>query len=416
MSKNLVSKDNIVSILKQIRPNILTKIDNKDITENQKEQLVKTNIIDNTSSNSSFLSNNGKYNNIDLIKIDTVINKTNNIYNDTFKINKVDKKWTNKTSPPKPLIYFSAQEYINKIYCIAGYLGSNSQDFLQIYDIETDVWSYGTSVPTTMSYHDSVISGNIIYVTGGRIRSTLNVVRGYDIDTDTWSVLRPLNYARYGHVSEIYDNKIYSISGYGASGVVEIYSIAEDTITYGTNIPTSRCYFSSVLYDDKIYTGAGEGGSVFEVYDIKENKWSTLETSIYNSYDNDMVLYKDKIYFMGGRYDSRSIIEYDIKNKKWSTFQWMKNARKSGRCLIHNKKLYCIGGDYSILPLETFQFPYINYDINLSSSTQNKLDCISDIGLGNKILSDNGEYIDIPKGYRFMEPDEVSSIINKINL
>lgn len=412
MSKNLVSKDNIVNILKQIRPNVISKINNKDITEKEKEALLKTSIIDTTDSG-GFLSDNGKYNNIDLITLNQSTDKTNNVY-ELFDINKVIKKWENKTSAPKVLIYFGAQLYKDKIYCIGGYLGSDSQNYVQIYDIKTDIWTYGKPAPTTMSYHDSVISDNKIYVTGGWIRSTLNNVRVYDTESDTWSEAKPLNYARYGHVSEIYDDKIYTISGYGGNNTVEIYDIKQNIITYGAVIPTARYYFSSIIYNEKIYTGAGESTGVFEVYDIKNNKWSSLTTNKYNAADNDMVLYKDKIYFMGGSYDNKCIVIYDLKTNEWTTSDWMNNGRRSGRAIIYDKKLYCIGGSYSILPMECFQIPYVDYNIKLPDNLRNKIDCVSNIGTGDKILSDKGEYINIPKTYRFMENDEVLSVIKEI--
>ena len=125
---------------------------------------------------------------------------------------------------------------------------------VNIYNINTDSWSAGKSLPYGVSSHATVVVYEDIYVIGGLTGSggvTDKVIRYRDGE---WHTLAPLLHARYYHAALVRDNCIYV---YGGTGVVhnpECYNITINVWTsLNTDIFNDVTLYNSVYDESVIY-------------------------------------------------------------------------------------------------------------------------------------------------------------------
>lgn len=102
--------------------------------------------------------------------------------------------WENKTSMPTARKGLTANIVNGKIYLIGGY---PNRTLNEVYDPETDSWTTKTPAPTPLTFGfdttTSVVFNNKIYVIGGLSQDqnySLNQI--YDTETDEWSYVHLL--------------------------------------------------------------------------------------------------------------------------------------------------------------------------------------------------------------------------------
>ena len=91
----------------------------------------------------------------------------------------------------------------------------------QIYDTETDTWSYGASIPTNLSHAAAgAITGEMasirIYVLGGFISfdyEAVNLNYVYDPVGDVWSLGTSMSTPRYSLDVAVMNDTLYAIGG-----------------------------------------------------------------------------------------------------------------------------------------------------------------------------------------------------------
>lgn len=165
--------------------------------------------------------------------------------------------WDTKQPPPIAVVKGASAVVNSNIYILGG-LGDN--DTLnaisnQIYDVETDTWSFGASIPSGMWYTAAgatagVMAPKRVYVMGGGFTEVTNVVNVYDPALNTWSSGAPLPTNRTGHAIAVIDDVLYVMgggcswhggepgtpdSGWTLTNVVEQYA----PFGYGTIPPTT---------------------------------------------------------------------------------------------------------------------------------------------------------------------------------
>jgi N-acetylneuraminic acid mutarotase len=128
--------------------------------------------------------------------------------------------WTKKQPVPIAVIKGASVVVDNKVYIMGG-LGDNetlNAISNQIYDTETNTWSFGASLPTRMWYTAAgatagVMAPKRIYIMGGGFMNATNVVNVYDPELDTWSFGAPLPTNRTGHAIAVVDDLLYAMGG-----------------------------------------------------------------------------------------------------------------------------------------------------------------------------------------------------------
>lgn len=134
--------------------------------------------------------------------------------------------WTTKQPAPFAVARYASAVVDNKIYITGGGLGFNerarnitlNQISNQIYDAETDTWSLGVSLPTRAYYAAAgattgVMAPKRIYVVGGGLTETTNVVRVYDPAWDNWTFGTPMSTNRTCAVGVV-DDVLYAMGGH----------------------------------------------------------------------------------------------------------------------------------------------------------------------------------------------------------
>jgi hypothetical protein len=206
---------------------------------------------------------------------------------------------------------------------------------MDIYDIETRLWSTGTSGGTARDYCKGVVSGGKIYYWGGLVNlSSVNTIDIYDISGDSWSTGTAGGTARSSYVAEVYSGSIYYLSGF--SKIVDIYDISGDSWSTGTNGgPTDTSGASSTISGDDIYIWGGQSETYLDgmyKYDISGDSWTTLTSGGTARAGQTMQLYSGKIYVWGGWTGSGTPLDtidiYDISGDSWSTGTAGGTARK----------------------------------------------------------------------------------------
>jgi len=123
--------------------------------------------------------------------------------------------WTTKMPIPTGVGYYASAVVDNKIYIIGGY----GYNLTQIYDPETDTWSNGASLPTVV---DSAAAGvtagdtateRIFVLAGKQGLDAVNLNQVYDPETDTWTYGTPMPTARYSHGVAVVNDSLYVIGG-----------------------------------------------------------------------------------------------------------------------------------------------------------------------------------------------------------
>lgn len=138
--------------------------------------------------------------------------------------------WETRSPMPTPRNHAAAGVVNNKIYVIAGRLGSafitraSNTDIVEVYDPATDQWGdLKAPMPTARSATAWGTHNGRIYVAGGEQRTSLfqrtfRAVEAYDPATNRWLSLPPMQFPRHGLAGDILNGKFHLVSGDAASG------------------------------------------------------------------------------------------------------------------------------------------------------------------------------------------------------
>lgn len=190
--------------------------------------------------------------------------------------------WKPVTDMPNPRNHLSGASVFGKVYAIGGQYGhdggTDDQNFLHMYDPDTDIWIEKANLPTDRSHFEpgTEVFDNKIIITGGRNQNIFfSDVTQYDPLMDAWTELCPLQEKLLAPVAKVFGTKLY-ISNGGNNGTCcpldKAQWIELEDITLGINDiePTSN-YFN-------IYPNPA---STFIKFDLKESQ-ENINIEIYN--------------------------------------------------------------------------------------------------------------------------------------
>jgi N-acetylneuraminic acid mutarotase len=182
-------------------------------------------------------------------------------------------------------------EVDGKIYVLGGYPASREvQSTVQVYDVATDAWSLGTSLPVAIHHPVAVGVAGKLYSIGGQLVGDTNTNRTLVLDPRTdrpWQDLALLPTPRGAGAAAVIDDKIYVVGGRPpAANAFEVYDIGDDAWTPLPDLPgpTNRNHLAAAAIDGKIYVAGGRhtGGSfadpmtdALDVFDPGSGMWSS---------------------------------------------------------------------------------------------------------------------------------------------
>jgi len=211
-------------------------------------------------------------------------------------------EWSNASIAPLPTGANAIDAvFLNgKIYVPGGVNSSVEAVTLhQVYDVATNTWATQAALPAANYYYALVgdEARGVYYMTGGggsdgNILSPISAFRSYDPNAGTWASLPPLGVARYGHKAALIDGRLYVAGGLGATGPLdscEAYDFTTKQWSPVAPLNRPRRYGTSAVVRDGSgnpywYLITGEDPATgallgVEVYDVRNNRWITLDNS-----------------------------------------------------------------------------------------------------------------------------------------
>jgi len=205
-----------------------------------------------------------------------------------------------------------------------------------------------------------VVSDGTFYYTGGGYDG-FNVhsdVFKYDPVANTYTPLASAPDQFYLSQAVIFNNKIYSIAGFGLgiqTTTTRIYDIAGNSWTTGTAIPEPNGLSDAATGLDsvggKIYIACGFNGSgasnTLHIYDINSDSWTTGAPAPTALYLPGAGLINGKFYVASGNNGSTEVPDlqiYDIASDTWSTGAPVPTPVTGPGSAVIGGKLYLFGG------------------------------------------------------------------------
>ncbi len=132
----------------------------------------------------------------------------------------------------------------------------------------------------------------------------------------------------------------------GSSVIVEIYDIAANKWTRGSDKPT-RSVCDAVLHNGKIYAIGGYNGlpqNTFEVYDPAADRWEKLPNLPFTISAHHCAVLEGKIFAFGDYYDLNRVCQYDFAAGEWTILDTNFKRSRHNAVVACGDAIYIIGG------------------------------------------------------------------------
>ena len=185
--------------------------------------------------------------------------------------------WETMVPMPNPRSQFQASVVDGKIYLMGGRTGGqySTVSLNEVYDPNTGSWTTKTPMIYPVVSYSSAVVGKRIYVFGGQdeFNETMNLAVNqiYDVETDAWSLGASLptsvwNSAAGATSGVLVPQRIYVVGGDPGPGgeqatdLVQIYDPEVDSWSYGARMPSARLDLAMAVIDDRLYVIGGATG------------------------------------------------------------------------------------------------------------------------------------------------------------
>ena len=131
--------------------------------------------------------------------------------------------WERRTAITTPRHEFALAKSGRQVYVMGGFIeGLNTVPFVDIYDVDSDTWSMGPSLPIAPNHAMAAAHDGVVYHLGGYLvgldQPTDRVLALID---DAWVDLPPMPEPRAAGAAEFFGNKLYVVGGVNPAGVVD---------------------------------------------------------------------------------------------------------------------------------------------------------------------------------------------------
>ncbi|WP_148043563.1 T9SS C-terminal target domain-containing protein [Chryseobacterium sp. G0240] len=163
----------------------------------------------------------------------------------------------------------------DKLYVIGGFNGTSSR-LINVYDLNTNLWTNQYTMPAGISGHSLAVSGNKIFIAGGYNNQTF--LAYFDTTTNKLHQLSSNMIPRRHAAAEVYNNKLYIIGGSTTSVTssalksIQVADISESVLAANTTNDNRTL-------EKKVYTNAARDGFVIS----NKNNSNQFEYTIYST-------------------------------------------------------------------------------------------------------------------------------------
>lgn len=259
----------------------------------------------------------------------------------------------------------------NKIYAIGGRTSLNSSSKqVEIYDPMTRRWSSGSSMLDEANglSHLAVINNRYIYVIGGNLHavnggSPRQAVQILDVQTGRWTYGSNLpGNIRTASSVAVVNGKIYVLGGWiGGTGTqadqsIWEYNPATKKWIRKADMKSAKYSFATAVVNNKIYILGGRNGdpklnhagfNTIEMYDPQNNTCVAFSVMPTPRSDLCAEVTGNKIYVIGGRSNATDLSLnqcFDPITKAWIDREPLLMARSKASAGVYGGKIYVVGG------------------------------------------------------------------------
>lgn len=238
------------------------------------------------------------------------------------------------------------------------------------------MWNIKKPLQTPRSHPATVSYKGKIYVFGGGGPNflSLDTIEIYDPESDTWSWGAPMPTHRSGAVAELVNGKVYVIGGgykkpdgkFKFLPTVEVYDPEQDRWENGPDMLMPHDYPGVAVSGNDIYIMGGhhpdatEGGpskdpgfTFCEVLDVTKGEWKEIAPLPVPRFALKGAVLEGSVIVTGGvAFANKSLTEYDLidiydpNNNVWVKKEWLSlpwPAAAHGVC-VHKECMYIFGG------------------------------------------------------------------------
>ena len=275
--------------------------------------------------------------------------------------------WSKVGDMPEIRQAHTVNELNGKIYIVGG---SNTEasalpTTALVYNIASKEWSQIPLNNNKSRYcHCScVINGKLYVLGGGDVLNSAATMDMYDPNTGEWTSKTPMSIDRGLPACAVMEDKIYVMGGmqvvggnrdYSGLSKFEVYDTKNDTWTTLADMPTKRWGLSATAFNGKIYVFGGRSlglpYSSIEIYDPQTNTWTTKSSMPTPRYCLTSCLLDSNIYVIGGWRHSQEgpiydkVEVYNPQTNEWKTENSLPVKRAVLASLVLNGKIYVYGG------------------------------------------------------------------------
>lgn len=239
--------------------------------------------------------------------------------------------WEVKAKSPIEINHFQGVVYKDAIYLMGAMTGKYPTELalenIWIYYPHQDKWEKGPAIPKDRQRGSSgaVLYGNKIYMVGGieygHTSGTNNYFDTYDLVTGKWEILTKAPHIRDHFSAIIANDKLYCIGGRNTS----VHYEGQFSAFFGATIPE------------------------VDVYDLKTNKWTTLENELpVPTAAGSMVQVGNNLLYIGGEsyqklaHNNTQCLNLDTH--EWTQLSPLNVGRHGTGGIVYKGNVYVAGG------------------------------------------------------------------------
>lgn len=198
----------------------------------------------------------------------------------------------------------------------------------------------------------------VIYVAGGYLKQSLNILEGYNVDEKTWHKLDSLRVPRSGLGGAFLKGNFYAVGGRNTtpghsldSDWVDKYDPVKDQWRACSPMSTPRNRVGVAVMDGLLYAVGGSEGPKYhntvECYDPDLDRWVQIKPMHQKRLAVGVAVVNRLLYAIGG-YDGevrhKSGECYYPENNEWNMISEMAIAKSGSGVAAINQYIYVIGG------------------------------------------------------------------------
>ncbi|XP_075148028.1 kelch like ECH associated protein 1 isoform X2 [Haematobia irritans] len=258
----------------------------------------------------------------------------------------------------RPVVKERKPNTTRMIFVAGGFL-RQSLDILEAYNVDDKTWTTLPSLRIPRSGLGAAFLKGVFYAVGGRNNS---IGSSYDSDwvdrynalTEQWRPCAPMSVPRHRVGVAVMDELMYAVGGSAGSeyhSTVEYYDPELDRWFLVQPMHTKRLGVGVVVVNRLLYAIGGFDGherfASVECYHPENNEWSFVKPMTYGRSGAGVAAINQYIYVVGGFDGTRqlsSVERYDTENQIWEQMTPIKIARSALSLTSLDGKLYAIGG------------------------------------------------------------------------